>query len=398
MRTLSNIEARRLWLSSQGMTRRPINSTKPADTLACIEKLGMVQLDSIGIVTRAHHHIIWSRNNGYRSRMYDTLLKEQRCVFEHYSHDACLLPLSTYPYWQRQLRRQAETFAKVHWGKQIPNASMHRDILQRIKQEGPLCSRDFSGKADKSRHAWMRKPQKLALDYLWLSGKLAVSYRHNFIKYYDLSERIIPATARKQSRSVAEQIDWLCHAAIKRLGFATAGEIQQFWDAVSSKEVQTWLRENESLLMRVQTTDAKGNVYNAWAYQALDEQIASLSKPTNRIRIISPFDPIVRDRNRLERLFGFDYRIEIYTPASKRRFGYYVYPLLEGDRFVGRIELRTNRKQDRLNVPAWWLEPGYSSGTGRQQQLQRELNRLAKHIGVATVDRVPPPSPFPVVR
>ena len=354
----------------------------------------MVQLDSIGILARAHHHILWSRQSAYRQADFDKLLTKERRVFEHFSHDAVVLPMSTYPYWQRQRERCARAYKRGAWGRAMANQRMRTQIIKHIEQVGPVCSRDLTGigpKANKKLHTWMRPAHKLALDYLWLSGTLSVSHRHNFHKYYDLTERIIPTDVLDQEIDDRSQINWLCENALQRLGFASAIEIQRFWDACTLQEVRAWLERPSIAVIPVEYKDFSGKAIKAYSCANLENQLARPDKPTSRLRIVNPFDPVVRDRNRLKRLFDFDYRIEIYTPAAKRQFGYYVYPLLENGRMIGRIDVRTNRERCSLDTRAWWLEPGVADTQRRRAGLCRELTRLAKLAGVNLVSEPPPP-------
>ncbi len=391
--TITNKQARLLWLATQGLGTAPCGKRHTAAFADRVQALGMVQLDSIGVLARAHHHILWSRQSAYRPTAYDQLLQKQRAVFEHFSHDAVILPMSTYPYWQRQHQRCAQRYQRSGWGKEMANVKIQRQIIDYIERNGAVCSRDFSeqqqGPVDRSTHAWMRPPHKLALDYLWLNGTLSVSHRKNFIKYYDLSERIIPPKLRNRKLTTRMQVNWLCESAVQRMGFANAREIQRFWDACDLTEVKTWLTKPSIPIMPIDYLDYQGNTVSAYASVDIESTLTTLARPTQRIRIISPFDPAIRDRDRLKRLFGFDYRIEIYTPAAKRRYGYYVYPMLEGDRLIGRIDVRANRQTDSLDVRAWWLETSVKPSTMRQEKITSELQRLAKLAGVTHVGALP---------
>ncbi|NND91387.1 MAG: winged helix-turn-helix domain-containing protein [Granulosicoccus sp.] len=396
---LTNKQARELWLDRQGLATAPCGKRHRAAFSDRVTSLGMVQLDSIGILARAHHHILWSRQSAYRPSAYNHLLKTDRSVFEHFSHDAVILPMSTYPYWRRQQRRRAERYSRGSWGREVTDRQAQSRLLAHIERHGPVCSRDLAafrtGTVDKSTHAWMRPAHKLTLDYLWLSGKLSVSHRHNFHKYYDLAERIIPEQYRAQSLDDQTQINWLCEQALQRLGFASAMEIQRFWEACDLGEVQDWLRRPSLPIVKVNYPDVRGIRIDAYAPAELESQLRQVSVRNSRVRIVSPFDPVIRDRKRLLRLFGFDYRIEIYVPASKRRYGYYVYPMLEGIRMTGRIDVRRDRDTNSLNVRAWWLEPGVRDTPARRSRIEQELYRLSKLAGVSAVSPLPEPSPHP---
>ncbi|MDX2485465.1 MAG: crosslink repair DNA glycosylase YcaQ family protein [Pseudodonghicola sp.] len=378
---IPNRTARALWLSSQGVGRAP---TGPLDVLEIIRQLGFVQLDSIQVVARAHHHILWSRNQNYREPMLDRLLARDRSVFEHFTHDASVLPMEFLPMWRRQFRRKQDQMGKAGWFKGLPDASARQVIKDRIKAEGALSTHAFDTKAAAPGQMWSRPPHKLALDYMWYSGELATCHRVNFTKFYDLAERVFPRPLREVSLPDHEQINWLCEAALDRMGVATLGEVQKFWDATSRDEVASWAR-SAGTLRPVEIETAQGQWIKAIAPWDIEDRIAGLSVPTSRLRILNPFDPVIRDRTRLSRLFGFDYRVEMFVPATKRIWGYYVFPILEGDRFVGRIDLKADRKVSILHVLKLWPEPGVAWTSARQAKLEAELGRLARFIGVTTV-------------
>lgn len=379
---IDNRTARTLWLTAQGLERSPTGSL---DVLEIVRQLGFVQLDTIQVVSRAHHHILWSRNQNYREPMLDRLLARDRSIFEHFTHDASVLPMEFLPMWRRQFRRKREQLDRSTWYKGLPSVEDRAAIKARIAAEGALCTRAFDTKAENPDQMWSRPPHKLALDYMWYSGELATCHRENFTKFYDLAERVFPAHLHAVCLSDEEQIDWLCAAAIERLGFGTRGEIQRFWDAVSRDDVESWIEQASAILRDVEIETANGQWIAALAPADIEERIAALSPPTSRLRILNPFDPVVRDRTRLERLFGFDYRNEMFTPAAKRKWGYYVFPILEGDRFVARIELKADRRAAILEVVNFWPEAGIRWSASRVGKLDSELRRLARFIGAECV-------------
>lgn len=376
---ISNREARRLWLHAQGLGAAP---TGPLDAAAIVRDLGMIQLDTIRVVARAHHHILWSRNQHYREPKLNRILAKDRAVFEHFTHDAAVLPMEIYPYWRRQFERRAAQISRAGWFKGMLDEAGRTAIKERIADEGPLSTHAFDTKrADKSK-MWTRPPHKLALDYMWFVGELSTSHRKNFNKFYDLTERVIPADLLNARVPDQDQVDWMCTSALDRLAFADAGTIMRFWEAADLAEVKTWLAANQDKIVPVEVQTAAGDWLAAVAPPDIEHRLATLPKPTSRLRILNPFDPVIRDRTRLERLFAFDYRIEIFVPAAKRRWGYYVYPLLEGDRFVGRIEVKADRKAGTLTIDNLWPEPGVKWTEPRQAKLDAELDRLRRFVGV----------------
>lgn len=378
-----NRDARRLWLSAQGLATPP---TGPLDTLNIIRELGFVQLDTIRVVSRAHHHIIWNRNQHYREPMLNKLMAEERRLFEHFTHDASVLPIEFYPMWQRQFRRMKQRIDRAGYFSSMPDEQGRRAIKQRIENEGPLSTHAFDTKVKGQKEMWTRPPHKLALDYMWYCGELATSHRENFKKFYDLTHNVIPADLHGQNHDEDTQITWLCNAALQRIGFGTLGEIQRFWDATSANEVKDWAQRNKADLIDVELQAADGSWSAAIAPPDIESRLADTPPPTSRLRILNPFDPVIRDRNRLKRLFGFDYRIEIFVPAAKRKWGYYVFPILERDRFVGRIEAKADRAKGCLNVLNLWAEPNVKWTMARAKKLNAELERFAKFVSLKDIN------------
>ena len=381
MLRIPNRQARWLWLQAQGLSDSP---TGPLDLPDTIRRLGFVQLDTIQNVTRAHHHILWSRNQNYREPMLDHMLGEDRAVFEHFTHDASVLPIEFYPMWQRQFRRLGEKVAGYASFKKAVQLIGREQILSRIAKEGPLSTHAFETRVEGEKQMWDRPPHKRVLDQLWYAGDLATSHRQNFAKYYDLSERVIPSHHRETAHDDSVQIDWLCRNALDRLAFGSLGEIQRFWGAVDAREVKSWSQAvRDPVPVQVESRD--GTWRDSLAPSDIEARLAAVAAPTSRLRIINPFDPLVRDRNRLAALFAFAYRNEMFVPAAQRQWGYYVYPLLERDRFVGRIEIKADRSAGHLRVTQFWPEPGIAWPAPRQAKLAAELERLGRLIGVSGI-------------
>ncbi|MCK4711934.1 MAG: YcaQ family DNA glycosylase [Marinosulfonomonas sp.] len=374
---INNRTARRLWLQSQGLALAP---TGPPDVPAIVRQLGFVQLDTIRNVARAHDHILWSRNQNYREDMLNDALTGRQ-VFEHFTHDASVLPMEFYPMWRRQFARKGEYAASssyYHTGMSGRDVAL---IKARIRLEGPLSTHAFDTKVKGEKGMWKRPPHKVELDKMWYAGELATSHRKNFKKFYDLAERVIPQEVRDVAHPDDVQIDWLCHGALDRLGFGTLGEVQRFWAAVGAVEVKAWAAKARLVPVEVQSGD--GSWAEGFAPADIEARLEQVCAPTSRLRIVNPFDPVVRDRVRLAMLFGFDYRIEIFVPAAKRKWGYYVYPLLEGDRFVGRIDMKADRAAGVLVVKQVWLERGVGWTGARVRKLEAELDRMARFVGVS---------------
>ncbi|MCB1409945.1 MAG: YcaQ family DNA glycosylase [Rhodobacteraceae bacterium] len=372
---IPNRDARRLWLAANGLSGAPAG---PVDVPGMIAALGLLQLDTIRNVTRAHNHILWSRNHRYREGMLWPHLAS-RALFEHFTHDASLLPVSLLPLWQVQFRRLGARAARGAWYQSGLTRAEIEAIRARIEQEGPLSTQAFETRTD-SRGMWARPPHKKVLDQLWYAGDLATAHRQNFVKFYDLGARIFPPhDPLPEDRALIRLAD----DALDRLGVATPGEVQRFWGVASAPETRAWAERAETVPVRVQAAD--GSWRAALAHPSIETRLGTAPEPPGRLRILNPFDPAIRDRARLERLFGFDYRNEMFVPADQRRWGYYVYPLLDRDSFVGRMEIKGNRAAGTIEVTGFWPEPASRWGAGRIARLDAELRRFAALAGADTV-------------
>jgi len=392
LRTVSNQSARRLFMQLHGLAEQPKGPAKGAALAQMIDRLGFVQIDSINTVERAHHMILWSRRQSYRPPALKQLVEQDRVLFEHWTHDAALIPVAHYPHWHHRFDRDRERLA-ANWRNWFRDGYEEKfsDILRQVIDHGPVSSSDVGADEPRGKGGWWDwHPSKTALEWLWRTGALAVTRRDGFQKVYDLAERVIPAELHGQRSNNAAMIEWACSAALDRLGFATSGELAAYWRACTPAEAATWCREAlaQGRVVEVGVEGADGAVRRSLGWPDVVAQARDAAEPPARMRILSPFDPALRDRNRAERLFGFQYRIEVFVPEAKRLFGYYVFPVLEGSRIVGRIDAKAHRADGVLRVRAFWPEPGVSMGQGRLDRLAAELARLADFSGCERVELV----------
>lgn len=366
-------QARRLLLAGQGLLGPTL------DFPQMVEQLGYVQLDSINSVARAHELTLHARCPEYRHESLFELLG-QRQVFEHWTHDASSLSASAWPYWGLRFEQRRQRIHASAWWRERLGDGFDRIIHQvrhRLAQEGPLQSRDFASPGGGSSGWWNWKPEKAALEYLWHCGEITVTARHNFQKAYHLTEQHLGPVSLPD-RDVA--VDWACSTALERLGVATPGELAAFWGLVDRHQAQAWCREALSQGRLEQVLDNHGRPAFACLHYA--DRAARLKVSARSIRLLAPFDPILRDRKRAARLFDFDFRFEAFVPAPHRKHGYYTLPILEGERLVGRISPKVHRKQGILEVPAPHWESGQLPSPARLRRLQKALQRLADFLGV----------------
>ena len=388
MRVIRNGAARRLFLAGQGLAEPPVGSARGADLAGLIGRLGYVQVDSINTVERAHHMILFARRQSYKPGDLKLLLERDRALFEHWTHDASVIPMAAFPHWQHRFERDALRL-RDNWQAWFRGGYHEKfeEILARVRAHGPVTSTDVGvGEARGKGGWWDWHPSKTALEWLWRTGALAITRRDGFQKVYDLTERVIPEAHRSPSEEAA-MVDWACSGAMDRLGFGTAGEVGAFFHAVRPEEAKAWcalgLARGDLIEVMVEGSDGVGR--RSFARPDVGERAAAAPDPPDRVRILSPFDPALRDRARAERLFGFYYRIEVFVPEAKRTYGYYVFPVLEGAQIIGRVDMKAVKAEGVLAVRAFWPEAGVRMGRGRLEKLAAELARMARFSGCERV-------------
>ena len=385
--TIAAPQARRLVLHLQGLAEPPRRRLATAGVADLIERLGFLQVDSISTVARAHHMILFARNETYRPELLRRALERDARLFEHWTYDvAAILPMRFYPYWKLRFARERDAVERRfrRW-----HGAAHQDELERIvdlvRRQGPIMARDLAkGRVRPAAGWWDWHLGKVALEFLWRTGRLAIARRQGFQKVYDLAERVIPEAARGHELDHEALVDWACRSALERLGVATPGEIARFFGLVSLDEAKAWCaRHLGGAAVPVIVGSANGAPQRRMlARPDIEEVLAALPEPLPRLRALNPFDPLLRDRARLARLFDFDYRIEVFVPAARRTYGYYVLPLLEGEALIGRLDMRADRAAGVLEVNALWMEPGRRLTRGRARLLEAELDRIRRFVGV----------------
>ncbi len=390
---ISTEAARRLFLGAQGLLADPVRKATRTTLAKLIEQMGFVQIDSINYVERAHHLTLGSRLDSYSHEHFTHLLETKRHLFEHWTHDAAAIPTAWFPHWKPRFKRyEGRLLNPSSW---INRLGKERDqilqfVRQRIEREGPLRSQDFEhNRKGQSAGWWDWKPQKIALEYLWFTGELMVTRREKFQKVYDLTERVLPEHATLAPPTEAEHIEWACRTAFERLVIATPKEIAEFWRAITLAHARQWCEQaaksGEIVAVMIEGTNGE-KPRASFALRDWQARLRKLPDAPERMRLLSPFDPVIRDRARVARLFGFDYRFEAFVPEPQRKYGYYVLPILEGDQLVGRIDPKFQRERGTLEVRKVYWEPTIKVTKARQKKLDEALERLANLINAKQVE------------
>lgn len=342
--SISPSEARQLVLSSQ-LLNTPATNTNPLTyTQQVIEQLGYIQIDTISVIERAHHHTLWTHNPAYQPQHLEQLL-EQKQIFEYWSHAAAYLPMRDYRFslWRKQGFISGQL---THWYER--DHKLIHEVLTRIRTEGPLMAKDF----DKTEKAadWQSQPSKRALEYLFMQGDLMIPYRKNFHKVYELTERVLPANIDTRPPTEQEYVDYLILHYLRAQGLAQEADFGHLIKGIKPKLKQAVKR----LLAAGQIHELKLN-QQTWLSSTDNLQLLDQT-PKTQLKILSPFDNLVIQRDRLRRLFDFDYQIECYVPEAKRKYGYFVLPILWQGALVARMDCKAERKERRLVIHRIWTE------------------------------------------
>jgi uncharacterized protein YcaQ len=373
--TLSVAALRRYVVAHQGFAARFRRAT--AEGVASeIRRLGVVQLDSIATVDRAHRLTLVSRVGAYPEPEVSRLLREGR-IFEYWAHEACLLPIEDYPLFKRRMLSLRD---KHWWGRERTQEgrAVEREVLARIRAEGALPVRAFEGR---SGPMWGWKPEKRALEHLFAAGEVAIAGRQGFQRVYDLPERVIPRDQLEApTPTEAEFRRGFALRAVQGRGALTESGIAEhcrFDGGVRAVRPHVDALVAEGLVRRLEVDDGGPPV-------VVPAGVEIDGAPTAAV-LLSPFDNLMWDRAFLRRLFGFEHLIEVYKRAHERVFGYYVLPLVVGDRFLGRADLKADRSRGVLQIKRFTPETGVRRNAG--EALERAAARLGRTLGLERVER-----------
>jgi len=358
---------------------------------------GGIQLDSINVVERAHLLTLWSRFGPYDRARLERLVYRDRVLFEYWAHAACLIATSDLPAWRRAMLDYS-TEHRGWSGWLQTNRLLVRRVEAEIARRGPLSSSDFADpRATRGASGWWNwKPAAHALDYLWMTGRILVHSRTAFQKRYDLAERVLPASAITSPLGRAEFRRWHLRKALAAIGAATETDLRLYLTfprlgaAERRRVLARALATGDVVELRVDGDRGR------WYALATDvpalERAAARRIASRGATFLAPFDSLLWHRERTLRLFGFDYRIEVYTPPAQRRFGYYTLPILVDGRLVGRVDAKTYRAERRLALRHVAFEPGLADPDGVLAGTAEAAGSLAAFVGAdaVTVERVTP--------
>ena len=371
---LSTEEARLVLLESQGLLNSGFGKGKNA-ALTAIQHLGYVQIDTLSVVARAHHHTLWTRLPDYKENYLNELLAEDKTIFEYWSHAASYLPMNGYRFTLPRKKAYAE--GKSHWFNQ--DKKMNKYVLDKIKVEGALQSKDFEHKRDGGANWYDWKPAKQALEQLFMEGKLMVAKRRGFQKVYDLAERVLPEGIDSSYPSEKEYAEYLINNSIRSYGIVTENEMTYLRSGLKSplnKALKRLLKEGE--VIEVKLEDVKDMAF----YTASDKlQSIEKIKSRNDVHLLSPFDTTVIQRKRVERFFNFDYMIECYLPEPKRKYGYFTLPVLYNTNFVGRMDPKADRASQTFYIKSMHFEKNFIPNEKFNSALVKTLNAFATFNG-----------------
>jgi len=374
---LSAAQARRIALAAQGFAKpRPLTAGR-AQIRRTFDRLGIIQIDSVNVLVRSHYLPLFSRLGNYDPALLDDLAYgKRRAVFEYWAHEASLVPLAFHPLLRWRMA-QAERF-EIGWESIKSLARKRRGfldgVLAQVRERGPLSARELVAGGKSAGSWWGWSDGKRALEWLFWSGKVTTAYRRGFERVYDLAERVLPAEILALPTPPTDEAQReLLRVAARACGIATERDLRDYFrlGAADAKARVAELVEGGDLLA-VQVEGWKQPAYLAPA--------AARPRRIDARALLSPFDSLVWERSRTEALFDFSYRLEIYTPAHKRVHGYYVLPFLYGDRIIARVDLKSSRKDKRLDVHRIVYEKGARSAD-TVEALEAELHAMASWLG-----------------
>ncbi|MBO2913318.1 winged helix-turn-helix domain-containing protein [Enterobacter sichuanensis] len=388
---LSLSAARHLHLAAQGLLKKPRRRAQPADILSTVQRMSLLQIDTINIVARSPYLVLFSRLGGYPSQWLDESLSKGE-LMEYWAHEACFLPRSDFALVRHRMLAPEKMGWKYRQAWMLEHAAEIEQLIAHIQENGPVRSADFEHPRKGTSGWWEWKPHKRHLEGLFTSGKVMVIERRNFQRVYDLTHRVMPHwdDERDQlSREAAEAI--MLENSARSLGIFRSQWLADYYrlrQPALKPLLEMWLQEQRIIPVMVETL---GEMWLHEELLPLLPQALEGKLQATHSTVLSPFDPVVWDRKRAEQLFGFSYRLECYTPAPKRQYGYFVLPLLHKGQLVGRMDAKMHRKTGTLEIIALYLEEGVRVTAALEKGLTLAISEFARWQGAhdVTLGRVP---------
>lgn len=370
-------QLQQLTLQSQGLAQPTPFGTGKEAVLRALEHLGYVQIDTLAVVERAHHHTLWSRIPDYHATFLDELVAE-RAVFEYWFHAASYLPMKAFRYVLPQMLEIKQTDSRYY--NADPRVMQY--IMDTIRAEGPKKARDFESEKKSPGSWWNWKPAKLALERLFMQGDLMISGRNGMQKTYDITERVLPEHTDTTIPTPVEFAEYLVSMYLRAYGFTTVKQVTHLKKGTALKKLVQDILEKKRQDRTVQKIHVKGMPAVFVQQEVMDKPFG---QNNSDIKLLSPFDNSVIHRDRVQQLFGFEYRLECYTPKEKRQYGYFCLPVLFGGTFIGRVDCKAHRKEKRFEIIHLHIENETIAPEVWMQPFAAAIKRFAAFNGCETV-------------
>lgn len=378
--TLSPTQARRIALSAQGFSRRRPSAPAARHLHRVMDRLGVLQIDSVNVFARSHYMPMFSRLGDYDPALLDRVFLSRTTHYvEYLAHEAAFMPVDDWPLWRFRMDGFRDRWARPDSWTQS-NARTLRWVQDELRDRGPLRPADLRDDAPRDRGGWWDwDDAKLALEHLWRTGDVAIHGRRGFERVYALAEQVIPADVLAVQVPRGEAIRELVRRAAQSTGIATQADLADYYRLrdrpAVSRAIDDLVDAGELVPVRVRGWERGGRPLPAWRHRD-----AALPRRMDAAALLTPFDPVVWFRDRALRAFDLDYRIEIYVPADRRRHGYYSLPVLVGDRIVARVDLKADRASSTLQVQSAWWEP--QARADDAERIAAELSLAASWQGL----------------
>jgi uncharacterized protein YcaQ len=381
--------ARKLMIEKQHIGKKYCKPKKK-NVYEIIESLGCLQIDTINVVERAHYLTLWSRLGTYEKKHLDDLAYKDRRLFEYWAHAACYVPTNHYRYYLKSMEIRKKDLMSGLQKRTGKGNELIEKVMNRIKEEGPLTSKDFQSVKKKKGGWWNRKDEKIAMEYLFGAGVLAINHRENFQRYYDLTENVIPSWIDRTEPTDDERAWFFIEKTMSCLGIIQPKEARDYYHHWAIKlgkkvtQIEALIKEKENVT-RIELEGSNISHY-CLAEDAIRLEEINDDFEYDGVQLLIYFDNFMWNRQRINRLFSFESKLEIYLPVKDRVYGYYHLPVLYGDQIVARIEPKMDRKQNKIQIRGYWTESNFKETEDYQNKLSTNLEDFAAFHGTNNIE------------